>query len=138
MVAHLLGRKINFYRQPTTLFSDFLTQPLFCLRRKSKLVLWFKRTQKLSLRQLRAHLAPNSIPAEPSREPTAGASNSAALHDIIRDLYAAHHPYAWARAIWANPQEVTTQGPPLALSKQLTGIPSARKGKPDLLSDGHV
>ncbi|KNE99012.1 hypothetical protein PSTG_07663 [Puccinia striiformis f. sp. tritici PST-78] len=93
---------------------------------------------KLAFRQLRAHLAPNSIPAEPSREPTAGASNSAALHDIIRDLYAAHHPYAWAREIWANPQEVTTQGPPLALSKQLTGIPSARKGKPDLLSDGHV
>ncbi|KAI9605515.1 hypothetical protein KEM48_002133 [Puccinia striiformis f. sp. tritici PST-130] len=54
---------------------------------------------KLAFRQLRAHLAPNSIPAEPSREPTAGASNSAALHDIIRDLYAAHHPYAWARAI---------------------------------------
>ncbi|KAI7952687.1 hypothetical protein MJO29_008318 [Puccinia striiformis f. sp. tritici] len=47
---------------------------------------------KLAFRQLRAHLAPNSIPAKPSREPTAGASNSAALHDIIRDLYAAHHP----------------------------------------------
>ncbi|KAI7938670.1 hypothetical protein MJO28_014249 [Puccinia striiformis f. sp. tritici] len=97
---------------------------------------------ELAFKQLKAHHAPNNNPGEPSREPTAGASSGVALHDLMGEIYAAHDPCerlshlpevpicinpedpnqyfpitchkadAWARAIRANPGEVTALRPP--------------------------
>ncbi|KAH9464622.1 hypothetical protein H4Q26_013621 [Puccinia striiformis f. sp. tritici PST-130] len=95
-----------------------------------------------AFKQLKAHHAPDSVNSTPTREPTAGASAGAALHEIIREIYAAHDPCerlshlpeapvcinpenpneyflltcfkvdTWARAIRNNPREVTTTIPP--------------------------
>ncbi|KAI9627873.1 hypothetical protein KEM48_011948 [Puccinia striiformis f. sp. tritici PST-130] len=95
-----------------------------------------------AFRQLRAHHAPDTIDPIPTREPTAGATAGAALHELMREIYAAHDPCerlshlpeapvcinpedpneyfvlttfkadAWARAIRNNPAEVTTTIPP--------------------------
>ncbi|KAI9628007.1 hypothetical protein H4Q26_018259 [Puccinia striiformis f. sp. tritici PST-130] len=88
-----------------------------------------------AFKQLKAHHAPDNTESTPTQEPTARASAGAALHDIIRDIYAAHDPCerlshlseapvcinpedpneyfvitcfkadAWARAIRRNPGE---------------------------------
>ncbi|KAI9601049.1 hypothetical protein H4Q26_000847 [Puccinia striiformis f. sp. tritici PST-130] len=95
-----------------------------------------------AFRQLRAHHAPDTIDPIPTREPTAGATAGAALHELMREVYATHDPCerlshlpeapvcinpedpneyfvlttfkadAWARAIRNNPAEVTTTIPP--------------------------
>ncbi|KAH9441970.1 hypothetical protein Pst134EB_028246 [Puccinia striiformis f. sp. tritici] len=95
-----------------------------------------------AFKQLKAHHAPDNTESTPTQEPTARASAGAALHDIIRDIYAAHDPCerlshlseapvcinpedpneyfvitcfkadAWARAIRRNPGEVSVTIPP--------------------------
>ncbi|POW21896.1 hypothetical protein PSHT_01824 [Puccinia striiformis] len=47
---------------------------------------------KMAFKQLKAHHTPNNNPGKPSREPTAGASLSVALHNRMREIYAAHDP----------------------------------------------
>ncbi|KNE97349.1 hypothetical protein PSTG_09327 [Puccinia striiformis f. sp. tritici PST-78] len=113
---------------------------------------------ELAFKQLKAHHTPNDNPGEPSREPTAGASGSLALHDLMREIYAAHDPCerlshlpevpvcinpedptqyfpitchkadAWAWAICANPEEVTALRPPRSFT-YVTG-PSGNSATP--------
>ncbi|KAI9619816.1 hypothetical protein KEM48_008429 [Puccinia striiformis f. sp. tritici PST-130] len=123
---------------------------------------------ELAFKQLKAHHAPNNNPGEPSREPTAGESrsvarycnecNTIALHDLMREIYAAHDlcerlshlsevpvcinpddptqyfpitchkADVWARAICANPEEVTALRPPRSFT-YVTG-PSGNSATP--------